>query len=73
MLGHNDVITVAMREWCPDRLALAMQWAPQGGEIYLPIFERLESKLAALEAKEAKLQRVRARAARVLKDLQIKK
>ncbi|WP_370989632.1 hypothetical protein [Bradyrhizobium sp. DN5] len=50
-----------------------MQWAPQGGEIYLPIFERLESKLAALEAKEAKLQRVRARAARVLKDLQIKK
>ncbi|RZN11007.1 hypothetical protein CWO91_10315 [Bradyrhizobium genosp. SA-3] len=68
----DNPITVARLEWCLDRLALVMHRAGKKAEVYLPIYERLESELAAFEAREAKLERARARAARVLKDLQIK-
>ncbi|KRQ03495.1 hypothetical protein AOQ71_32865 [Bradyrhizobium manausense] len=70
--GNGDPITVATLEWCLDRLAYAMHRAPQGGEVYLPIFERLESDLAALRAKEAMLERARARAARFMRQNSIK-
>ncbi|WP_407122719.1 hypothetical protein [Bradyrhizobium sp. STM 3561] len=65
-------ITVGTLEWCLDRLAYAMHRAP-GGEVYLPIFERLESELAVAKAKEAILERVRVRAARFMQEHSIKK
>jgi hypothetical protein len=68
----GDPITVAKLEWCLDRLAYAMHRAPQGGEVYLPIFERLESELAAAKAKEAMLERARVRAARFMQEHSIK-
>ncbi|MCP1766070.1 hypothetical protein [Bradyrhizobium japonicum] len=68
----GDPITVAKLEWCLDRLAHAMHRAPQGGEVYLPIFERLESELAAAKAKEAMLERARVRAARFMQEHSIK-
>jgi hypothetical protein len=49
-----------------------MHRAPQGGEVYLPIFERLESELAAAKAKEAMLERARVRAARFMQEHSIK-
>lgn len=55
-----------------DRVALAMHRAGKRGEVYLPIFERLESELAALQAKEAAMERARARAARFMQDRSIK-
>jgi streptomycin 6-kinase len=56
-----------------DVVARAMARAPQGGEIYLPIFEQLESELASLTAKEATLERARVRAARFMRENSIKK
>ncbi|MGY4358557.1 hypothetical protein ACVWZR_007683 [Bradyrhizobium sp. i1.3.1] len=44
-----------------------------GGEVYLPIYERLESELAAAKAKEDMMQRVRVRAARAMQEHRIKK
>ncbi|MGX0962732.1 hypothetical protein AB7M63_003181 [Bradyrhizobium japonicum] len=69
----GDPITVATLEWCLDRLAYAMHRAPQGGEVYLPIYERLESELAALKAKEDMMERARVRAARFMQEHSIKK
>jgi hypothetical protein len=47
-----------------DRLALAMERAGKKGDVYLPIFERLESELAAVKDKEQRLARVKSRLAR---------
>lgn len=69
----GDPITVATLEWCLDRLAYAMHRAPMGGEVYLPIYERLESDLAAAKAKEDMMERARARAARFMREHSIKK
>jgi hypothetical protein len=49
-------------------LAYAMQQSPQGGEVYLPIFERFEAELASLKAKEAMLERARVRSARFMRE-----
>ncbi|PDT64905.1 hypothetical protein CO683_35275 [Bradyrhizobium ottawaense] len=69
----GDPITVATLEWCLDRLAYEMHRAPQGPEVYLPLFERLESELAVLKAKEDMLERARIRAARFMQEHPIKK
>jgi hypothetical protein len=57
----------------PRPVAFEMARAPLGGEVYLPIYERLESELAAAKAKEDMMQRVRVRAARVMQEHRIKK
>lgn len=64
---EGDPITVGTLEWCLDRLAYEMHRAPQGGEVYLPIWERLESEISSLKAKEAMLERARVRAARFMR------
>ncbi len=45
----DDVITVPRLEWCLDRLSLIMHRAGKYAEVYLPIFERLESEIEILE------------------------
>ncbi|MCP3386189.1 hypothetical protein NLM31_37995 [Bradyrhizobium sp. CCGUVB4N] len=54
-------ITIEVLEGCLDRLAIAMQRAPQGGEVYLPIFERLETEIGAKKASESTMARARRR------------
>jgi hypothetical protein len=56
----------------PRPVAFEMARAPLGGEVYLPIYERLESELAAAKAKEAMLERARVRAARFMQEHSIK-
>ncbi|PPQ14047.1 hypothetical protein CV770_39090 [Bradyrhizobium sp. AC87j1] len=65
---EGDPIAVARLEWCLDRLADNMRQSPQGGEVYLPIWERLESEIASLKAKEAMMERARVRAARLMEE-----
>ena len=57
-------ITPEILERCLDRLAIAMQRAPQGGEIYLPIFERLEREIEALNAAQSTMARAMRRVRR---------
>ncbi|MFK4537937.1 hypothetical protein ABIA00_006120 [Bradyrhizobium ottawaense] len=57
----------------PAEFAHAVHRAPQGGEVYLPLRERLESELAALKAKEDMMERARVRAARFMREHSIKK
>jgi hypothetical protein len=72
MANDNDVITVARLERCLDRVALVMERAGKKAPVYLPIYERLETELAALKAKEAMLERARERAARFMQEHSIK-
>ena len=51
-VSADGEITIDVLERCLDRLAIAMQRATQGGEIYLPIFERLEAEIEAKKASE---------------------
>ncbi|WP_316205784.1 hypothetical protein [Bradyrhizobium sp. SZCCHNS1012] len=55
---------VAAIEAALDRLALAMERAGKKGDVYLPIYERLESELAAVKAKEDRMARARLRLVR---------
>ncbi|MGM4886441.1 hypothetical protein [Tardiphaga sp. 11_C7_N12_6] len=50
-------ITVEVLERCLDRLAIVMQRANQSGEVYLPIFERLEREIEAKKASESTMAR----------------
>ncbi|MBR0883502.1 hypothetical protein ABIF65_002529 [Bradyrhizobium japonicum] len=50
-------ITIEVLERCLDRLAIAMERAPQGGEVYLPIFERLEAEIETKKASESTMAR----------------
>ncbi|MET4199954.1 hypothetical protein [Bradyrhizobium sp. LA6.12] len=68
----DEPITADLIERCLDRLAFEMARAPMGGEVYLPIYERLESELAALKAKEDMMERARVRAARFMREHSIK-
>ncbi|MET4035476.1 hypothetical protein ABIB94_001803 [Bradyrhizobium sp. JR7.2] len=72
-LSADEPITIDLLDRCLDRLAYEMRRAPQGGEVYLPHFERLESDLAAAKAKEDMLERARVRAARYMWEHSIKK
>jgi hypothetical protein len=58
-----NTITVADIETGLYRVALAMERAGKRGEVYLPIYERLEEELAALKEKEATAERARKRLA----------
>jgi hypothetical protein len=73
MADDTSTITVARLERCLDRLALEMHRVGKRGVAYLPIYERLESELAALKAKEAMMERARVRAARFMQEHSIKK
>ncbi|MCP3412723.1 hypothetical protein NLM16_01260 [Bradyrhizobium brasilense] len=68
----DDPITIADLKWCLDRVALVMHRAGKKADVYLPIFERLESELDILKKKEAALERARVRAARVMQEHSIK-
>lgn len=68
----NEPITVDVLERCLDRLALVMHRAPMGGEVYLPIWERLEAEIATLKAKEDMMERARIRAARFMRERSVK-
>jgi hypothetical protein len=57
-------ITVELLERCLDRLAIAMQRAPQGGEFYLPLYERLEREIEAKKATESTMARAQRRVRR---------
>jgi hypothetical protein len=56
-ISADGEITVDMLERCLDRLAIAMHRTSQGGEVYLPIFERLEAEIAAKKASETTMAR----------------
>lgn len=56
-ISTDGEITIEVLERCLDRLAIAMQRAPQGGEVYLPIFERLEAEIETKKASESTMAR----------------
>lgn len=56
---QEEPITAAEWERCLDRLALEMQRVGKRGIAYLPIYERLESEIAAAKERKAALERVR--------------
>ena len=56
-ISADGEITVDLLERCLDRLALVMHRASQGGEVYLPIFERLEAEIEARKASESTMAR----------------
>lgn len=56
-ISPDGEITMEVLERCLDRLAIAMERAPQGGEVYLPIFERLETEIEAKKASESTMAR----------------
>lgn len=58
-ISADEPITIDLLERCLDRLALAMKQTPQGGEVYLPIWERLEAEIEARKATESAMARVR--------------
>lgn len=55
------VITAAAIETGLYRVALAMERSGKKGEVYLPIYERLEVELAAMKEKESLRARARQR------------
>lgn len=57
-------ITIEVLERCLDRLAFEMARAPQGGEVYLPLWERLEREIEAKKAAESTMARALRRARR---------
>jgi hypothetical protein len=65
MAGHVPRATIAITadvlERCLDRVALLIVESGNKGAVYLPIYDRLESELKALNAKEARMARIRAR------------
>ncbi|WP_316224992.1 MULTISPECIES: hypothetical protein [unclassified Bradyrhizobium] len=56
-ISADGEITIDALERCLDRLAIAMQRATQGGEVYLPIFERIEAEIEARKASESTMAR----------------
>lgn len=63
-ISADAEITVDLLECCLDRLAIAMHREPQGGEIYLPLFERLEREIEALKASQSTMARAKLRVRR---------
>ncbi len=57
----RDEVSIEILEKHLDRLALAIRRAGKRGAVYLPIYERIETELEALRAKEARMDRVRQR------------
>jgi hypothetical protein len=55
------VITVDILERCLDRMALLITESGDKGVAYLPVYERLETELAELAAKQDRMARIRAR------------
>jgi hypothetical protein len=61
-LAVGLLMSVAVQiEAALDRLALVMERAGKRGDVYLPIYERLEEELAVVQAKDARMQRARSR------------
>lgn len=60
-ISADGEITIEVLEACLDRLAIAMERAPQGGKVYLPIWERLEAEIEASKASESTMARARGR------------
>ncbi|QND70745.1 hypothetical protein [Tardiphaga robiniae] len=56
-ISAEGEITIETLERCLDRLAVIMHRASQGGEVYLPIFERLEREIEAKKASESTMVR----------------
>ena len=63
-ISAHAEITVETLERCLDRLAIVMHRASQGGEVYLPIFERLEREIEAKRACESTMARAMRRVRR---------
>src|SRR4051812_14226927 len=60
-ISADGEITIEVLERCLDQLAIVMGRAPQGGEVYLPIWERLEAEIEARKVSESAMARVRRR------------
>jgi len=60
-ISADGEITIELLERCLDRLAIAMEKAPQGGKVYLPLWERLEAEIEARKASESTMARARRR------------
>ncbi|MBP1064575.1 hypothetical protein ACVI1J_000355 [Bradyrhizobium diazoefficiens] len=56
-ISADGEITIELLERCLDRLAIAMERAPQGGEVYLPLFESFEADIERLKAQESTMTR----------------
>ena len=61
-------ITVETLEWALDRMAVIMAEAPDGGIVYLPIWQRLERERDALLTQNDVMAAVRERQARLQKE-----
>jgi hypothetical protein len=57
-------VTVEVLEKCLDRLAEIINEAGDKGAVYLPIYERLDTELEKLKAKDELMAHIRARAKR---------
>lgn len=57
-------VTVEVLEKCLDRLAEIINEAGDKGAVYLPIYERLDTELEKLKAKDELMARIRARVKR---------
>lgn len=60
-ISADGEITIDVLERCLDRLAIVMEQAPQGGKVYLPLWERLEAEIEARKASESTMARARRR------------
>jgi len=60
-ISADEPITIDLLERCLDRLVIAMKRAPQGGEVYLPIWKRLEAEIEARKSTESIMARARRR------------
>ncbi len=54
-------VSIEVLEKCLDRLALAIDRAGKRGAVFLPIYERVETELDALRARQDRMERARQR------------
>jgi hypothetical protein len=57
-------VTVEVLERCLDRVARLVAESGDKGLVYLPIYDRLETELQVLKAREDRMTRIRARITR---------
>lgn len=62
----EPAITAELLEQCMDRIALVIVRDERRGVVYLPIYDRLSTELAAIRHRAATLNEIRARVRRSL-------
>ncbi|MEI4480939.1 MULTISPECIES: hypothetical protein [unclassified Phyllobacterium] len=57
----SDDQIIQKLEWCLDRLAFEIERSGKDGEIYFPLWERLEHEIELVRAKQDKFSAIRDR------------